>query len=265
LGWRVERLAEWSQTWNWMVWGLLPSIALWSICAYGPKIAWPILKHKTAYLKVSTTVIALFVLLWAFFMNVNGPGDPAPLSYIPFLNPADISTLVALLALVKYYQSITSNFESKALALNKVRASWLLFVGLFVWINSFVMRVIHFWKGVPYDLDIMLNSQLVQATFSILWATIAVIIMVFSSKKLYRTTWMIGAGLIGAVVVKLFLVDLSNSGTVERIIAFIVVGVLLLLVGYFSPVPPKAVKKEIDQKEIDKENIGKEGTQGAEV
>jgi len=243
LGWRIERLAEWSQTWNWMIWGLLPSVALWCICAYGPKVQWPILRHKTAYLKVSTTIVAGYTLLWALFMNLSGPGDPAPLSYIPFLNPADISTLVALLALVKYYQTITSNIEEKLQGLNKLRASWLLFIGLFVWINTFVLRIIHFWKGVPYDLDIMLASQLVQATFSILWATIAVVIMVFSSRKLRRTTWMIGAGLIGAVVVKLFLVDLSNSGTVERIIAFLVVGVLLLLVGYFSPVPPKKAKE----------------------
>lgn len=239
LGWRLERLAEWSQTWNWMVWGLLPAVALWCICAYGQKIEWPILKHKTAYLKVSTTVVAGYTLLWAMFMNLSGPGNPAPLPYIPFLNPADISTLVALLALVKYFQTIISFTEEKLHGLNKLRASWLLFIGLFVWINTFVLRIIHFWKGVPYDLDVMLASQLVQATFSILWATIAVVIMVFSSRKLHRTTWMIGAGLIGAVVVKLFLVDLSNSGTVERIIAFLVVGVLLLLVGYFSPVPPK--------------------------
>jgi len=239
LGWRIERLAEWSQTWNWMIWGMLPSIALWCICAYGPRVDWPILKHKTAYLKVSITIIAGYTLLWALFMNLSGPGDPAPLSYIPFLNPADISTLVALLALVKYYQTITSNIEEKYLGLKQLRASWLLFIGLFIWINAFVLRIIHFWKGVPYDLDVMLASQLVQATFSILWAAIAVVIMVFSSRKLLRTTWMIGAALMAVVVVKLFLIDLSNSGTVERIIAFIVVGVLLLLVGYFSPVPPK--------------------------
>lgn len=253
LGWRLERLAEWSQTWNWMLWGLLPSVALWCICAYGSKVEWPILKHKTAYLKVSTTIVAGYTLLWAMFMNLSGPGDPSPLTYIPFLNPADISTLVALLALVKYYQTITSYTEEKRQGLHKLRASWLLFIGLFVWINAFVLRIIHFWKGVPYDLDVMLASQLVQATFSILWATIAVVIMVFSSKKLHRTTWMIGAGLIGAVVVKLFLVDLSNSGTVERIIAFLVVGVLLLLVGYFSPVPPKNAQGNV-----------KEVTRGAE-
>ena len=155
------------------------------------------------------------------------------------MNPADISTLIALLALVKYYQSISTNFVDKLQVTDKLRASWLLFIGLFIWVNAFVLRIIHFWKGVPYDLDIMLESQLVQATFSILWASIAVAIMVFSSKKLHRATWMIGAALMGLVVVKLFLVDLSNSGTVERIIAFLVVGVLLLLVGYFSPVPPK--------------------------
>jgi uncharacterized membrane protein len=242
LGWRIERLTDWSHTWNWMIWGMLPSIALWCLCSYGEKVQWPLLKHRTAYLKVSTTVVAVYTLLWALFMNLSGPGDPSPLPYIPFLNPADISTLVALFALIKYYQSITSNSEEKHTGLFKLRASWLLFVGLFVWVNAFVLRIIHFWKGVPYDLEIMLASQLVQATFSILWATIAVVIMVYSSKKLHRTTWMIGAGLIGAVVVKLFLVDLSNSGTVERIIAFLVVGVLLLLVGYFSPVPPKNIQ-----------------------
>ena len=243
LGWRIERLAEWSQTWNWMVWGMLPSIALWCLCVYGPRIEWPVLKHKSAYLKVSTTIMAGYVLLWGLFMNLSGPGDPAPLPYIPFFNPADISTLIALLALVKYYQTIAPQIESEESSPSKLRASWLLFIGLFVWINAFVLRIIHFWKGVPYDLDIMLASQLVQATFSILWATIAVAIMVYSSKKLLRGTWMIGAALIGVVVVKLFLVDLSNSGTVERIIAFIVVGVLLLLVGYFSPVPPKTAKE----------------------
>jgi uncharacterized membrane protein len=41
------------------------------------------------------------------------------------------------------------------------------------------------------------------------------------------------------VVVKLFLVDLSGVGTVERIVSFIVVGVLMLVIGYLSPVPPK--------------------------
>jgi uncharacterized membrane protein len=40
------------------------------------------------------------------------------------------------------------------------------------------------------------------------------------------------------VVAKLFFVDLSNIGGIERIVSFIGVGLLMLVVGYFSPVPP---------------------------
>jgi uncharacterized membrane protein len=41
-------------------------------------------------------------------------------------------------------------------------------------------------------------------------------------------------------VVKLFLFDLSRVTGVERIVSFIGIGVLLLLIGYLSPLPPKA-------------------------
>jgi uncharacterized membrane protein len=37
----------------------------------------------------------------------------------------------------------------------------------------------------------------------------------------------------------LLLVDLSNVGGAERIVTFIAVGVLMLVVGYFAPLPPK--------------------------
>jgi uncharacterized membrane protein len=40
-------------------------------------------------------------------------------------------------------------------------------------------------------------------------------------------------------VAKLFFVELSNRGGLERIISFIGVGVLLLVVGYFAPLPPR--------------------------
>ncbi len=53
-----------------------------------------------------------------------------------------------------------------------------------------------------------------------------------------RTAWLAGAILLGVVIAKLFLVDLSRSGSVERIVSFVGVGVLMLIVGYFSPLPP---------------------------
>ena len=50
---------------------------------------------------------------------------------------------------------------------------------------------------------------------------------------------MAGAVLMGVVVVKLFLVELGSSSGIERIASFIIVGLLLLLVGWFAPVPPR--------------------------
>jgi uncharacterized membrane protein len=67
--------------------------------------------------------------------------------------------------------------------------------------------------------------------------------MVFGARRLTRWIWMIGAGLMLLVVAKLFLVDLGNTGTVARIVSFLGVGVMLLVVGYFAPAPPKALEE----------------------
>jgi uncharacterized membrane protein len=40
------------------------------------------------------------------------------------------------------------------------------------------------------------------------------------------------------VLVKLFLVDLARIGTVPRIVSFLGVGGLMLVIGYYSPLPP---------------------------
>jgi uncharacterized membrane protein len=50
---------------------------------------------------------------------------------------------------------------------------------------------------------------------------------------------MVGAGLLGIVVIKLFLVDLASHGTVERIVSFVAVGLLMLIIGWFAPLPPQ--------------------------
>ena len=58
-------------------------------------------------------------------------------------------------------------------------------------------------------------------------------------KILSNSALLTGTGLMALVVVKLFLVDLGNTGTVARIVSFLGVGVMLLVVGYFAPAPPK--------------------------
>jgi len=40
-------------------------------------------------------------------------------------------------------------------------------------------------------------------------------------------------------LVKLFTKDLTGTGTLARIVSFMVVGGLMLLIGYLSPIPAK--------------------------
>jgi hypothetical protein len=70
---------------------------------------------------------------------------------------------------------------------------------------------------------------------------LALVAMLWAHRRGLRVLWFSGAGLMAAVVVKLFLVDLAKVGGIERIVSFIAVGVLMLVIGYFAPLmpPPK--------------------------
>ena len=71
------------------------------------------------------------------------------------------------------------------------------------------------------------------------WLRLAATMLV-ATRISARLLWLTGAALLVVVVIKLFLVDLSSIGTIERIVSFIGVGLLMLVIGYFSPLPPDA-------------------------
>jgi uncharacterized membrane protein len=112
----------------------------------------------------------------------------------------------------------------------------------FVWMNVVVARTVHFLGDVPYALESMFRSDVLQAACSVLWSLAALGAMLLGRRRVLREAWMAGAGLLAVVVGKLFLVDLDGRGTVARIVSFLGVGLLMLVVGYFCPMPPKGKK-----------------------
>jgi uncharacterized membrane protein len=112
----------------------------------------------------------------------------------------------------------------------------------FFGLNGSLLRALHHWADVPFDADAMIHSMLVQAAVSIFWTVLALCAMVVATRRAIRPLWIAGGALMAIVVIKLFLIDLSNIGGVERIVSFIGVGLLMLLIGYMSPVPPKAAE-----------------------
>lgn len=117
----------------------------------------------------------------------------------------------------------------------------------FIWLNALLLRTLHHWIGVPYQFDTMSHSMLVQASVSVFWTLCALAMMIWATRRASRLVWFIGGALLAATVVKLFLFDLSHVTGIERIVSFIGIGLMLLLIGYFSPLPPKVVVPETER------------------
>ena len=111
--------------------------------------------------------------------------------------------------------------------------------GVFVAVSGLVARAVHHLAAVPFDVDMLFASTLFQTALSIAWALLAMAVMIAATRLRLRTPWFVGAALLALVGVKLLVVDLSNAGTLARIISFVGVGLLVLLIGYFSPAPPR--------------------------
>lgn len=107
-----------------------------------------------------------------------------------------------------------------------------------------VLRIGHHYFGIPWENVALLASFGVQAGLSIVWALGAIVLMGLGHRRGERLLWSAGAALMGIVVVKLFAVELGDSGGIARIISFIGVGILLLLVSYFAPMPDRRLPEE---------------------
>jgi uncharacterized membrane protein len=230
-------LSEHYNAWRWLGWALLPSAYL-LVMAAPRALPWPIEAYSREYRVWAAAPLALLMLIWFWLANIVSDGAAAPLSYLPLLNPLELGLLFALAGVFVWARSRLSQLGIAHDHAQRVAQS-VAGVGLFVLLTAVVMRTAHHWSGVPYQLDALLDSMRVQAGLSIVWTLMALALMVGGHLRQRREVWIVGAALIGVVVAKLFFIELSNRGGLAQIVSFIGVGVLLLIVGYFSPLPPK--------------------------
>jgi uncharacterized membrane protein len=215
------------------------SLRPWFAAAHegGP---WPLNRYGRSYLWLAALPLAVAVALGCLLVAMYSDGNARPLPYVPLLNPTDLAVALGLGACAFWLTRIRNSDLQIPAAARDTR--WLLALAAigFVAINTVWLRVAHHYGHVPWDGSRLFESFLVQAGYSILWTLIALGLMVGSHRRALRGAWMLGAGLLGLTVLKLFIIDLSNRGGSERIVVFIAVGVLMLVVGYFAPMPPVA-------------------------
>ncbi len=195
-------------------------------------------KYKQSYRVLGVGGIVLILLIWelySFRLNAN----PTPLPYIPFLNPLELAQLLGFVIFYNWIRIEENNFFQENSNLVYTIGGFI----VFVFSTVVLARSMHFYIDVNYEVYALSRSIIFQMALSVMWGVMAMAVMLTSKYLQNRTVWIAGASLMGIVVLKLFLVELSRSGTIERIISFIVVGILLLLIGYFAPLP--SLKKEI--------------------
>lgn len=223
--------------WPWLGWLLVPALLLLVLPRPGAARVWPVRMEPMSYQRNAAAVLTLVGLLWAWLANMVSTGAAQPLPHLPLINPLDLGIAAALVAATAWWRS-----EGAAVLRNKQPSVGpALLGGLgFLWINGIMLRAFFHWGGVPYRLDAWADSLMVQTGLTLLWSAIALALMWLSARRAARALWITGAVLLGLVVLKLLLVDLSGSGTVTRIVSFIGVGVLMLVIGYVAPLPASA-------------------------
>lgn len=227
LPWWIDRAV--SGVWPALAWGLVPA-GLLVLCARAPDV-WPWRVHARAYRWQGATPLVVIAALWVVLMNLGHDGDPGPLPYWPLLNPLDIGVALTLLAGITWWQAVKrpSTFAVPVWA-----------ALIFLWLSAALVRALHYVAGTPLGAEGLLRSVTVQMALSLFWAALGFAAMVIATRRGWRRVWIAGVVLLGVVVVKLFIVDLAGTETLARTISFLGVGLVLLVVGYFSPLPPRA-------------------------
>jgi uncharacterized membrane protein len=237
LHWQIEQ--QFFGVWDDLPWGLVPALLIFLCARASDWPGWPLQRHADIYRQLAAPPLAIWSALWLLAINLDNDGYAGRLIYVPLLNPLDVSSLLVLAAIALWWRSLPPQ-AAVTRWLDQPMSPRAIFAALaFVWLNAALIRALHYGMGTPLSAYGMAHSTLVQAALSIFWGLLGFIAMIWSARRSQREVWMAGAGLMAVVVIKLFVVDTSGSGTLARIAAFLSVGALLLLTGYLSPLPPK--------------------------
>ena len=211
--------------------GLMSLLLLPKLQAFGDRLlGWlevdRLLKHS-AYILVPITFI------WSLSANFSLDGQLLGV-YLPLLNPLDLTLIIILLYQSYVALKVNTNYRTIVLVVCGL--------GAFVTVSSMLVRGFASVWGTPTWEHGAWSVSMVQTGLTILWTVIAMVLMFLANKKAIRLVWFAGIALLTIVVAKLVLIDMSNTSAVLRVVSFIGAGLLMLVIGYLTPLPPKVDK-----------------------
>ena len=237
--WAINDLVQGQGTWPLIAWAVMPGLILGALSLRGQRLSWPVAAHLKTYFDGAAVPLAAFLWLWSLFTNLTSDGNPYPIGYLPLLNPLDVAQVFVFIVLASWLMKILELKIAVFANIPREGVYAAIAATLFIWLNAALLRTLHYWADVPFHLQSMMHSVMVQTSISIFWSVLAMAVMRYAAQKRLRKLWMVGGALMGAVVLKLFTIDISGIGSLERIVSFIGVAVLMLIIGYIAPLPAK--------------------------
>lgn len=173
------------------------------------------------------------IVLAALWMLAHlDAGDTDPVAFIPLLNPLELLQLGLLVLALRW---------SLGGAERQVPVAAMGAAG-FLLLTVMTLRAVHQLTGAPWS-EALFDSRLAQTALTVVWSIAGVAAWIAGSRMLRRGLWLAGAILMGVVLAKLVLVDRSYVGNIAGIVSFVAVGLLLIVVGYVAPSPPRRAQE----------------------
>jgi uncharacterized membrane protein len=184
------------------------------------------------------SLLCVILGIW-FLVTLFMPGNPDPLPlYLPVLNPLDLEELFCVVLFLLWQNSARRAGDAEGLS----RRTILVIAdgALFLVLIAVIARSVHFYGGVPYGR--VPGSEVFQLCLFVFWAVWGIAHIIGGNRMKLRRLWIAGAVLTVADIAKLLILDLAGSGTAIRIVSFFIAGLILLFIGWASPLPPAPEK-----------------------
>lgn len=194
-------------------------------------------------LKHSAYILVPMTFIWSLSANFSLDGQLLGV-YLPLLNPLDLT----LISILMYQSYVALKIDNTYRTIVSVACG----LGAFVTVSSMLVRGFASVWGTPTWEHGAWSVSMVQTGLTILWTVIAMVLMFLANKKAIRLVWFAGIALLTIVVAKLVLIDMSNTSAVLRVVSFIGAGLLMLVIGYLAPLPPKSSKPKAGKLKSDK-------------
>lgn len=234
LFWCASQL-QLNSSWHWAAL-IVPTVLIVTLSLWKWSVlSWPQgLSMNTLQLPMQYVLFFIISVWWIISLFFSGAASPLP--WIALLNPIELIELATLFMLWNWYKG-KSTLPNP---LSMKHKQQLIAVMAFVLSMVIILRAVHHWGGIPWDIQIFM-ARLTQTSLSVVWSLMGVYAWVRGSRRMQRSLWIFGAVLMSVVLLKLLLVDRQNLGNVLGITSFIAYGLLCILIGYLAPAPPKTM------------------------